>query len=161
MKAGKIILFLLAAGAGVAIVFAVAKIIGGDSSVTYRALSNETGTVQEKNYDFPIFEAKTTGSMSSGDAVLELAPVMVSKNSLIVKFSFNTHSVSMNSMDLKEMTTLQYNGKVLRPVKASNVGGHHATGSIVFDMGEDVGSFIIKIKGIPNIEERIYEWKPG
>jgi hypothetical protein len=161
MKAGKIILFVLAAGVGIAIVFAVAKILGGDSSVTDRALSKETGTAQEKIYNFPIFEEKTTGSMSSGDAVLELTPAIVSKNSLIVKFRFNTHSVSMNSMDLKEMTTLEYNGKVLKPVKASRVGGHHTTGSIVFETGEDVGSFTIKIKGIPNIEERIYEWKLG
>jgi hypothetical protein len=90
--------------------------------------------------------------------VVELTPATVDKERLILKFNINTHSVGLSGYDLKQITTLEYKGKELKPVKASRVGGHHSSGTIEFETGEEIGSFIIRIKGIPRVEERVFEW---
>jgi hypothetical protein len=131
-------------------VFVIAFVIAAlnnDVSFTTEAMASGTRTL----------DSKTTGSMDSGDALVELTPKF-DKNWLIVKFSIDTHSVRLNGIDMKAMTTLEYGDKVLKPVKASRVGGHHASGKIVFNIGEDIDSFTIRIKGIPKIEDRVYEW---
>jgi hypothetical protein len=102
-------------------------------------------------------ETKSTGSMNSGDALVELKP-SIDKNHLIVKFRINTHSVSLNRINMKDMVTLEYRDKVLKPVKASRVGGHHASGKIIFNIEEGIDSFTIRIRGIPKVEDRVYEW---
>ncbi len=107
------------------------------------------------------FETKTTGSTGAGDALVELAPQASDKNTLVVKFRINTHSVDLSGFDLTQITTLEYEDKVVVPAKASRIGGHHSSGTIVFDNREAVSSFKIRIKGIPRINERVYEWDVG
>jgi hypothetical protein len=153
----KILTFVVALFFGVVLVFAIAKLSGNEVDVTVKALAAE---YKEQN-GTQSFESKATGSMGDGDAVLELTPKMINRNRLLVKFSVNTHSVSLSGYDLKEMATLEYNNKVLKPVKASRIGGHHSSGTVLFEVDEDISSFTIKIKGMPGIEERIYEWSVG
>jgi hypothetical protein len=107
------------------------------------------------------FIAKSTGSMGSDDVVIELTPEVNNDQTLQLKFTINTHSVKLSSFDLMEITTLEYNNKTVRPVKASRLGGHHSSGNIVYDTKEDISRFTVKIKGIPYIKERIYEWNVG
>jgi hypothetical protein len=128
------------------IVFSIAS-LNNEVNFTTEAMASGTRTL----------DTKTTGSLDSGDAIVELTP-KIDKNRLIVIFSINTHSVRLSSIDMKTMTTLEYGNKVLKPVKASRVGGHHASGEIIFNIEDDIDSFKIKIKGIPKIEDRVYEW---
>jgi hypothetical protein len=99
--------------------------------------------------------------MGSGDAVIELTPGPVVKSLLAVNFSINSHSVSLGGFDLKEITVLEHEEHVFKPVKASRMGGHHSSGVIVFDVGDKIGNkdgFKIRLRGIPNDQERVYEW---
>jgi hypothetical protein len=105
------------------------------------------------------FNTKTTGSTESGDAKVELTPVISDEGILLVKFKINTHSVRLSRYDLQKITTLEFNGKSFKPVKVSRIGGHHSLGTIVFGSVDNINSFTIRIKGIPIIEERVYEWK--
>lgn len=107
------------------------------------------------------FDTKATGGMDSGDARVELTPQIKDGNRLLVHFSANTHSVRLGNFDLTKITTLEYEGKILKPVKAGRLGGHHSTSVIVFDVGKEIKSFKIKLYGIPNIQERVYEWNEG
>ncbi|UCD35459.1 MAG: hypothetical protein JSU90_01105 [Nitrospiraceae bacterium] len=146
MKKTKLIIFLLSVIAGFAL---VAVLTGGGTGSKNGALASDTGD----------FETKFTGSMENGDALVGLTPV-IDRQKLVVKFSINTHSVGLNEHDLTESTVLEYGGKIVKPLKASRIGGHHSSGKIVFDFdGRDkIFGFTIKIKGIPSIPERIYEW---
>ncbi len=147
MKKAKIITIILAAVAGTAIAFA--------------AVNNGIGMKQEAwAFDSRSFDTKLTGSTGSGDALVELTP-KIDSNKLVVKFNINTHSVRLSRFDLTNITTLEYEGKIRKPIKASRIGGHHSSGTIVFDTGEDISSFTIRIKGIPSVNERIYEWNAG
>jgi hypothetical protein len=154
MKTEKIFVAFMTFFIGVAFIYLFARNTDNSVDLASEALATEN-TVQTRTLSF---EAKTTGSLGSGDAVVELTPATVDKERLILKFNINTHSVGLSGYDLKQITTLEYKGKELKPVKASRVGGHHSSGTIEFETGEEIGSFIIRIKGIPRVEERVFEW---
>ena len=105
------------------------------------------------------FELKSSGTTSSGDVSIDLTPIEVGNDNLKVKISANTHSVDLSQFDLKEITTLEYNGKVIKPVSAPALSGHHNDGELVFNTKEKIDSFTIKIRGIPSVEERVFKWQ--
>ncbi len=99
-----------------------------------------------------------SGSVDEGDALIELTPVGTVGGKLRVDIGVNTHSVNLEQFDLTNITTLEYNGKILRPESAPALAGHHVSGTLVFGVGEPVSSFRITMRGIPNVEERVFEW---
>ncbi len=99
-----------------------------------------------------------SGSVEAGDAVVGLTPVGVAGGKLAVEVEVNTHSVNLEQFNLTNITTLEYNGKSLRPESAPALAGHHVSGTLVFGVGEPVSSFKITIRGIPNVEKRVFEW---
>ena len=120
--------------------------------------TSTTKTTSQKA-DEPGFELKSSGTTSSGDVSIDLTPIEVGNDKLKVKISANTHSVDLSQFDLKEITTLEYNGKVIKPVSAPALSGHHNDGELVFNTKEKIDSFTIKIRGIPNVEERVFKWQ--
>ena len=120
--------------------------------------ANTIKTTSQKT-DAPGFELKSSGTTSSGDVSIDLTPIEVGNDNLKVKISANTHSVDLSQFDLKEITTLEYNGKVIKPVSAPALSGHHNDGELVFNTKEKVDSFTIKIRGIPSVEERVFKWQ--
>lgn len=149
MRFNKLFLFLLSVAAGFAVVFIVARISGITMDAAVDAAANEVSAA--------VFETKTIGSLDDGDVEIALTPQIADKK-LIVKVGMNTHSVNLGQFDLATITTLEYEGKIIRPTDAKKPGGHHSYGKIVFDIGEERGSFTIRIAGIPRIQDRIYEW---
>ena len=73
--------------------------------------------------------------------------------------SVNTHSVDLSSFDLKQITTLEFGGKKFSPIEAPSLGGHHVSGKLVFDAGDDLNNFAVKINGIPKISVREFNWR--
>ncbi len=155
MKIEKIFTAFMVVFVGMALIYMFKKHRGGDAYLIAEVLAEENQT-QTRTLSF---YTKTTGSLGSGDALIELTPSVVDKNRLVVKFRLNTHSVRLSQYDLTQITTLEYEGKEIKPVKASRLGGHHSSGTIIFNPGENISSFTIRIKGIPRIEERFYKWK--
>ncbi len=99
-----------------------------------------------------------TGSTNQGDVEISLKPISVKDGIVELEITANTHSVEMNQFDLKSIAVLEHDGRIIAPVEAPVLNGHHTSGKIVFNAGEDADTFIIKIKGIPNVEERVFEW---
>ena len=111
----------------------------------------------------PGFKPAFTGSTEMGDVSIGLTPLDAKGDKLIVDFAANTHSVDLSQFDLKRITTLEYDGKVISPEFAPSLGGHHSKGRLVFDVkGElskgELSGFTIRIIGIPKVEERVFEW---
>jgi hypothetical protein len=158
MSFGKIILFGLSFLAGIALVFVIAKISTGQPDIVNDAVAQEDKEIIAKSGNTPDLNKKSTGSVDEGDVLMQLHPQPVQKGKLIVKVAVNTHSVDLSRFDLKEIAVLEHEGKIFKPVKADKLGGHHSNGKIVFDIGEAINSFKIRIKGIPLVQERIYEW---
>jgi hypothetical protein len=151
MKLAKINIFLLSVSVGIAIVFAVASISGIWTDNPSDAVAREAGEAT--------LSTKTTGSLEDGDVEIQLTPRLSEGSRLVIKIGMDTHSVNLGQFDLAKITTLEYGGKTINPIKAKSPrGGHHSYGKIIFDVGEELNSFKIIIKGIPKVQERVYEW---
>jgi len=113
---------------------------------------------QEIFVEEDVFKTISTGSTEMGDVLIELTPKFVSNQNMVMNINANTHSVDLSQFDLVKITTLEYDGKIIKPTSVLNLGGHHSSGEIAFKVEKEIKSFKVKIKGIPNIEERIFEW---
>jgi hypothetical protein len=100
----------------------------------------------------------STGGLGSGDMTMDVNPVKYKNGRLEFKYYANTHSVSLGKYDLMELSTLEVEGEVYKPVKADRMSGHHSGGKIIFEVPEEPANFSIIIRDIPKVEVRTYEW---
>ena len=115
--------------------------------------------INNKNMVMPAFKTVSTGSADSGDVLMDLTPKGMENGKFAVDISVNTHSVDLSQFDLMQITTLDYEGKAIKPASAPKLSGHHSSGELIFDTGSEIKNFKITIKGIPAVEERVFEWK--
>ncbi|MBS3109550.1 hypothetical protein J4227_03415 [Candidatus Woesearchaeota archaeon] len=99
-----------------------------------------------------------TGSTDAGGVAIQLRPIGVENGKLRVDFAANTHDVTLSNFYLSDITTLEYNGITLLPESVPVMSGHHVYGQLIFNLDAMPGSFTIKIKGIPLVDERVYQW---
>lgn len=116
--------------------------------------TNEVQNIQEPAQNF---RSVSTGSTGAGDVSIELTP-RYNDGLLEVDLRANTHSVDLSQFDLQEITTLEYGGRRFTPTAAPSFGGHHVSGTLVFEVGAEQPSFVIRMKGIPAVEERVFAW---
>ncbi len=106
------------------------------------------------------FTQKTTGTTGEGDVEISLSPKKPDGSQLEVGIAVNTHSVDLSPFDLKDITTLTFKGKTIKPTDAPALEGHHASGTLRFERVEGIGNeFSISIKGIPKVMEREFNWR--
>ena len=151
---GKYILYGLLA---VVIVVAIFAFTGFPGNI-YKKTANPGASINQEKDTLSRYKSTVTGDTGPGGVSVELTPNAVSNGQLRVGISVNTHSVDLGQFDLKQITTLEYNGKLIKLVSAPSLGGHHSNGELIFEVDEDVESFSIKIIGIPKVEERVFEW---
>lgn len=99
-----------------------------------------------------------TGTTENGDVAIELVPKGFEEGILTVDISANTHSVDLSQFDLTKITTLKYGGKTAKPINAPQLSGHHVSGQMQFKLDKEPQEFEITIRGIPNVEERTFNW---
>ena len=102
-----------------------------------------TGTgIKETGLNAPSsgFRTIDSGSTGNGEVAVGLTPKGFKDGKFIVELSANTHSVSLDQLNLKEITTLEYDGKTIKPEEAPQLGGHHASGELVFGTEKERGS---------------------
>lgn len=104
------------------------------------------------------FRAISTGSTGDGDVSMELTPHSVIDGILEVDIAVNTHSVDLTQFDLTRITRLEYNGKIVNPISAPRLSGHHSSGALKFKVEDKIEAFTIKISGIPKVRERVFAW---
>ena len=100
------------------------------------------------------FEKKASDSV----VTVGLTPIEFKDGKLYVNIGVDTHSGDLSKINLVDSTVLEFEGKSIKPASAPKLTGHHTSGQLTFDTGKELERFKIKIKGIPEIEERIFEW---
>ncbi len=100
----------------------------------------------------------TTGTLEYGDVAIEIIPLGFNNEIFEFKLSANTHSVDLSKYNLKEIITLQYEGKTIKPIEAVKMSGHHSSGSITFEINHEPKEFKLIITSMSLLQERIYEW---
>ena len=104
------------------------------------------------------YETKSSGSLQTGDVLIEMTPVGIKNGKFEVQIVVNTHSEDLSQFDLMQITTLTYENKNIKPLSAPALNGHHSSGTIIFDIKQEINNFKITINNIPNMEKRVFEW---
>ena len=127
---------------------------GTDTGITDN-MNIENGNSAGEN----TFETKSTGSTNPGSILIEVTPIEVANGVFKARIAANTHSVDLSAFDLKELTILEINGNKYKPVSVPQLTSHHGSGEIVFNIDEPADVFTIVISGIPDVEERTFNWQ--
>jgi len=146
----KFVIYGLLIVVSLTLVFAVK----GFSKVQGKSQIKDNVEIPKSNY-----ETISSGSTSPGEVSIELTPDEISDNQLKVKIAVNTHTVDLTAFNLKEITTLHYDGQTLKPSSAPSLEGHHSNGDFVFDITNKLNEFTIKIQGVPKVTERVFNWE--
>ena len=110
------------------------------------------------NSELVAYETKSSGSLQTGDVLIEMTPVGIKNGKFEVQIVVNTHSEDLSQFDLMQITTLTYENKNIKPLSAPALNGHHSSGTIIFDTKKEINNFKIIINSIPNMEKRVFEW---
>jgi hypothetical protein len=116
-------------------------------------MKSTTGT-----YTFNSMHRASTGTMADGGVKMEMEPYSFEAGTLRVKFYANTHSVNLGDYEMMGRTHLEYGDMEYIPVSIDRMRGHHAGGEIEFNLPEAPDHFRIVVRGLPDLEERIFEW---
>lgn len=145
----------------VVVVLGLVIISGCSNSNNAKTNNNNINAINSNNKNAlpPAFKTISTGSTDTGDTLVDLTPKGMENGKFVVDVSINTHSVDLSQFDLMRITDLGYDGKTIKPVSAPELSGHHNSGTLVFDTGKEIKSFKIMIKGIPAVDERVFEWE--
>ncbi|NOY87725.1 MAG: hypothetical protein GXP52_10580 [Deltaproteobacteria bacterium] len=128
----------------------------GDMGVTGPHSGVDSG--QSSMWDEDSMPMRSSGTMNSGDAIIDLQPVRYHDGMMEIAFQANTHSVALGDYNFMERAELEFNGHTYRPIQSDRMRGHHNGGKIIFKVSERPEHFRIIIRGIPGSEERVYEW---
>ena len=95
----------------------------------------------ENNVKNEIYETKT----SQGEVTIDLTPVKFENGWLYLDIEVNTHTTDLDKFDLTQIAFLEFDGKQIKPLSVSRLSGHHTSGEIVFDLGQEITNFKIRV----------------
>ena len=121
------------------------------SQIPTTANVGETPSTKNSNSKF---DTKT----SESTVTVGLTPAKFENGRLYVDIGVDTHSVSLDNYNLKEIAALEFESKSIKPVSAPKLSGHHNSGQLVFDIGKELDNFKIIVRDLPDIQERVFEW---
>lgn len=113
-----------------------------------------TETTDSQRADDGAYATKT----SQGEVTIELTPQKVQNGRLEIDMVMDTHSVALDTLNLKELITLEYNGQTTQPTSAPSFSGHHASGTVIFDVPQEPSTFKLLITGVPDVQVREIAW---
>ncbi len=120
--------------------------------------NNNTVNDNSKNIENEHSSLNFETQSSESTVTIDLTPKEFENGKLYVDIGVNTHSVTLSDYDLKSLTVLEFDSNSINPVSAPKLSGHHDSGTLIFDIGKELKSFKIIISGMPDIDERIFEW---
>ena len=82
-----------------------------DSENAEKTIDNKQDVITSEEQ----FKLISSGSTGPGEVSIDLKPHKVVNGHLEVDISVNTHSVSLEGFDLKELTTLEFKGEFVKP----------------------------------------------
>ncbi len=94
---------------------------------------------------------------SAGRVSLEVLPRWESGR-LVFTLQANTHSVDLSGVDLRAAMRLRLGDRVLEPVQAGSMQGHHARAEVAFALDAPPQAFRLEIRGVPDVPVRTLAW---
>ncbi len=140
----------------VLVVIVIGGLIFSLSSFFTAPVTKTTSVKVETNQ--PIVASKYPTRVSESLVAIDLTPQEYKDGKLNVKLGVNTHTGDLADYDLMQLTTLEVEGKLIKPSSATKLSSHHVTGTLTFEIDKEPQNFKIIITGIPEISERVFEW---
>lgn len=84
---------------------------------------------------------------NEGAVTLTLEPESYSNGKFNVRISVNTHSVELSQFNLKEIISLEYDGRSFKPISAPELSGHHSSGILIFEVDKKPTKYSFKVEG--------------
>ena len=109
------------------------------------------------NRGSPAGEEYATRS-NEGDISFHLTPQAPVNGRMTVNLRADTHSGDLGEVDLRRAVALHADGKTYRPLSASTLSGHHASGAVVFEIERLPSKFSITITGVRKMGELKFDW---
>lgn len=103
-------------------------------------------------------ENKYEKKLSNGTITISLQPVQVTDDTVKFKLAMNTHSVSLEKLDLKKIISLETNNIEIHPVEVPSFTFHHGNGIIIFKLKNPLKKIKVIIRDVPDVSERIFKW---
>lgn len=99
------------------------------------------------------------GSLEFDEALVELEPAGQFDGQLFFWMYVNTHSLSFEGYDLKELTTLYMNNQEFKPVTVPELFGHHNEGELIFNTPDPISTDVkIVIRDFAGEPVREFFW---
>ena len=136
------------------IVLAVGGLLTAVILLKAPANSQSAGSVEQVKNLGPI----SSGTTGNNDVEITLTPKSVGGGQMVFDAAFNTHSVDLSQVSLKQAMVLDVGGKKFSPASAPELNGHHVNGQIVFSTGVTAGPFQVTITGVPAQKQRAFRW---
>lgn len=150
MKKENIIYGIILGGVSLLLIYSLVSALYNPNTNTEQVLTEE---IKQE-----LASSKYESRLSEGTVNIELIPEGFKDGKFYVDMKVNTHSVALDQFNLKEIITLEIEGKKLPPSETPQLSGHHSGGILVFETGTEPKSFKIEIKSIPDVELRTFEW---
>lgn len=96
---------------------------------------------------------------SRGEISFDLTPRAPADGRFTVDIRANTHSGDLADLDLRQLVALEAAGQIYRPASATKLSGHHAAGSVTFEIARVPDRFTVTISGVRNMGELRFEWR--
>ena len=85
---------------------------------------------------------------SQGDISFRLTPRRATPGRLTIAIGADTHSGDLAEVHLRDAMALQANGQTYHPIEASSLAGHHAEGSVTFELPNMPDRFAMTITSV-------------
>lgn len=109
-------------------------------------------------YTFESMRRLSAGSMTDGGVRMELKPYLFENGVFRMKFYANTRSVNLGNYEMMELMHLEYRNMKYKPISMDRMHGQNAEGEVEFHIPEAPDRFRIVIRGLPNMEEHVFQW---
>lgn len=120
-------------------------------------LSLTTGCGSPAGTEAPSAAAYQTRS-SEGEIAFEITPRPWKSGRLILDVRANTHSGDLAEVKLKDVVKLRVGDQTYRAVDATLLSGHHAAGTVTFEVPEAPKRFSVEMTGVRSMNDLKFEW---
>ena len=106
--------------------------------------------------------SQATRTDSGGGVTVKVTPLdSTAKGDLRFQIAFDTHSVDLDSYDLKSLTVLRDGAaNIYHPTSVESKGsGHHRQATVTFaKLRKSVKRIELVINGVAGVKERVFRW---
>lgn len=95
---------------------------------------------------------------SEGDISFRFTPQAWTSGRLVFDVLADTHSGDLAEVRLRDVVKLQVGSQVYLPVEATSLAGHHAEGSVTFEVAEAPTRFAVTVTGVRSMSALSFDW---